>query len=120
MHPAAEVGAVVSSPRSPAAAQGAAAEATGGGGRREREDEAAPGGEREQAETAGGYEEGTCPGSTSTGFDKEAFWGPESIRTTRLVYTGVVGQIMFQSQTATIFSLQQEVAPFNRMWCPNI
>lgn len=45
VHPAAEVGAAVSSPRGAAEAQGAPAEAAVGGGRPGREDEAPPGGQ---------------------------------------------------------------------------
>lgn len=45
VHPAAEVGSVVSSPRGPAEAQGAPAEAAGGGGGPGGEDEAAAGGQ---------------------------------------------------------------------------
>lgn len=64
VHPAAEAGAAVSSPRGPAEAQGAQAEAAGGGGRPGRKDEETAGGQREQTETAGGYEEGNGPCST--------------------------------------------------------
>lgn len=45
VHPAAEVGAAVSSPRGPAEAQGAPPEAAGGRRRPGREDEAAPDGQ---------------------------------------------------------------------------
>lgn len=64
VHPAAEVGAVVSSPRGAAEAPGAPAEAAGGGGRPGGGDEEASGGQWEQTERAGGHEAGLCITST--------------------------------------------------------
>lgn len=66
LHPAAEVGAAVSSPWSPAQAQRAAAEAAGGGGGPGGEDEAAAGSQWAQTEAAGGDEEGTIFRDTLT------------------------------------------------------
>lgn len=60
MHPAAELGAVVSSPRGSAQAPRAPAEAAGRGGGPGNEDDEAPGGQREQTETARGHEDGLC------------------------------------------------------------
>lgn len=74
LHPAAEVGAALSSPWGPAEAQGAPAEAADGGGEPDGEDEGAPDGQWEQTETAGGYEEGTILYSNIKTDIQENFW----------------------------------------------
>lgn len=58
VHPSAETGAAVAPPRGQAEAPRAAAAPAGRAGGGDAEDAAAPGGQRPQAEAAGGHEEG--------------------------------------------------------------